>query len=501
MRSRILPTGPAAVVMSAALALTACSADTTTDKTGGDSPPLVLTAVSPEDAERPTGKQLTAVAAAIDRLSDGRMALKVTYSVGPDRVAIDQLRTKKAALGIVASRAFSTEGVDSFKALTAPFLIQSDAAAAAVANDRAITEPMLAGVSPMGLTGLGIYPETLRHPFSGDAPVLTPADLRGKKLRSLESEETYAAFRALGAEPMFADGDEFRTALVSGDIAVVESSFALAGAMPVRTVGTGNVTFFPRMNVLVANAEAMSGLTKAQQDIIRKAVEAAREPAQQAVTPDAEAARAFCAEGGRVVLASPAQLAALQQTVAPYLTQLSAEPVTATAIQAIKKTVAAVPATAPVAACGGGNVAARPRPLEPWPVSTAATPLDGKYRAEVTDEMLKAAGAPETSWRENHGTYTWTISGGRMTFEQVAPNPLKNPTATFKFAVRGNKVMVLDQGDDSIGRPQARDVLFIATWHRAADGTLRFTDRIPGLDAVPVDDEAMWFISPFTPLK
>jgi len=498
MRSRILPTALAAAAITAAVALSACTADTTTDKTGGDSPPLVLTAVSPENAERPTGKQLAAFAAAIDRLSAGRLTLKVTYDIGPDSAAIDELRTKRAALGIVASRAFSTADVDSFKALTAPFLIQSDAAAAAVAADRAITEPMLAGVSAVGLTGLGIYPETLRHPFATGAPVLTPADLRGKKLRSLESEETYAVFRAMGAEPMFADGADFRTALRSGDIAVVESSFALAGpVLATPAVGTGNVTFFPRMNVLVANAEAMSGLTDQQRDIIRKAVEEARGPAQQAVTPDAEAAQVFCADGGRVVLASPEQVAALQQAVSPYLDQLSAEPVTAEALQAIKKTVAATPATAPVAACEAGKVASLPQRLEPWPASTAATPLDGKYRVEVTDEMLAAAGAARSNWAENHGTYTWTISGGQMAIEQVAPNPIKNASRSFAFVVRGNKVMVMDPGN---GTPQARDVLFIGTWHRAADGSLTFTDRIPGLNAEPVD-QAVWFTSPFTPLK
>jgi TRAP-type C4-dicarboxylate transport system substrate-binding protein len=499
MRSRILPTGLAAA-MTVTLALSACSAGKATDKTGGDSPPLVLTAVSPEDAERPTGKQLAAVAAAIDRLSGGRVTMQVTYGIGPDQGAIEQLRAKKAALGIVASRAFSSEGVNSFKALTAPFLIQSDAAATAVATDRAITEPMLAGVSAVGLTGLGIYPETLRHPFSPDAPVLTPADLRGKKLRSLEAEETYAAFRALGAEPMFADGAEFRIGLTSGDIAVVESSFALArSVIPVPTIGTGNVTFFPRMNVLVANAEAMSGLTKAQQDMVRKAVEEARGPAQQAMTPDAEAARAFCAEGGRVVLASPEQMAKLQQAATPYLGQLSAEPVTAAVIQAIRKTVAAVPAAAPVTACGTAKVASQPQRFEPWPVAAAGTPLDGKYRVEVTDEMLAAAGVPRSGWLEDHGTYTWTISGGRMAFEMVAPNPVARSTNSFKFAVRGNKVMVFDEGADN-DTPRAQDVLFVGTWHRAADGSLTFTDQVPGLDTAQVD-QAVWFSSPFTPLK
>lgn len=501
MRSRILFTGPAAATMTALLAVSACTAGTT-DKTGGDRPPLVLTAVSPEEADRPTGKQLAAVAAAIDRLSGGRITLRVSYVVGPDQDAIQQVRTGRATLAIVASRAFSTEKVDSFRALTVPFLIQSDAAAAAVATDNAITGPMLAGVSSIGLTGLGVYPETMRHPFSGNAPVLTPADLRGRKLRTLESEETYAAFRALGAEPMFVDGDEFRIGLTSGSVPLVESSFALAGPLLVApSVATGNVTFFPRMNVLVANTEAMSGLTKAQQNLVRSAVDEARGAAQKAVTPDAEAAQAFCAEGGRVVLASTEQVAALQQAVTPYVDQVSVEPVTAAAIQAIRKTVAAAGAGAPVTACGPARVPARPQPFEPWPVSGAATPIDGTYRAQVTDEALAAAGAPKTSWPENHGTYTWTIAGGRMTFDQVAGNPTTGPThGSFLFAVRGNQVMVMEEPD---GRPapQARDVLFVGTWQLGADGTLRFSDRIPGLNTVPVDDEALWFMSPFTPLR
>ena len=53
---------------------------------------------------------------------------------------------------------------------------------------------------------------------------------------------------------------------------------------------------------------------------------------------------------------------------------------------------------------------------------------------------------------------------------------------------------------DAYESPEAKDVLFIGTWHRAADGTLTLTDRIPGLNALP-EDQAVWFMSPFTPLK
>ena len=331
-------------------------------------------------------------------------------------------------LGLVASRAFSSVGVDSFAALTAPFLIQTDAVAAAVARDDRVTGPMLGGLTNAGLAGLAIYPETIRHPFGVKGAILGPEDYRGAGLRSLPSKETYAVFAALGAKPGLWDGEEYQAKLEDGTIKIVESSFALAGGVIVRpATGTGNVAFFPRMNVLFANEQSIGNLSTAQRDVLDRAASEAREQAITDAPRDSFAATRYCAEGGRVVLASEADVAALQEAAAPYLATLEQDPATRDALTAIREIVADTADPDPVSACepGPSNRAdlSKRADLAPWPVTSSPSPIDGRYRVEITDAVLEGAGVPESEWRENHGTYTWEIADGRMTSHVVAPNP------------------------------------------------------------------------------
>lgn len=495
------------LVVSVLLMLAGCSeagSGSVVDKAGVPVGPVTLRAWSPEVEIRPTGVQLTAFAQAVDRLSGGAMTIDATYGTdqsgaNPDTTVIDAVQKGAYDIGLVASRAFSTVGVDSFRALTAPFLIQTDAAADAVTRDEQVTGPMLAGLSPAGLTGLALLPETIRHPFGTRGPILGPADYRGAVLRSLPSKETYAVFAALGAKPGFWDGDVGDAKLSDGSIKIVETSFALANTSTSRghvTTGTGNVAFFPRINVLFANQRAAGDLSTAQRDILTKAAVEARQQTIAHQPKDSVSAAQFCANGGRVVLASDADVAALQQTVAPYLATLAQDPATSDALRHIRTIAEAAAEPDPVQACEPGSV----EDLEPWPVTNSPSPIDGRYRVQITDADLAAAAVPKSGWAENHGTYTWVIAAGRMSFHQVAPNPLRNPDEEFYLTLRGQQAMLMSRPADG-SAPSHEDVLWIGTWSRDEDGTLRFSDPRPGLGILPAIDEAAWFAKPFIPLR
>lgn len=495
-----------AIAASLLLVLTGCSAvgaGPAVDKAGVPVGPITLKAWSPEVEIRPTGMQLTAFAKAVQSLSGGAMTIDATYGTdqsgaNPDTTVIDAVQKGDYDIGLVAGRAFSTVGVDSLRALTAPFLIQTDAVADAVSRDDQVTGPMLAGLAIAGLTGLAILPETIRHPFGTHGPILGPADYRGAVLRSLPSKETYAVYRALGAKPGFWDGDVGRAKFEAGSIKIVESSFGLATTSTggFLKIGTGNVAFFPRMNVLFANQQAASMLSTAQRDILARAAVEAREQTIADQPKDSASAAQFCANGGRVVLASNADVAALQQAVAPFLADLARDPATSDALRKIRVIAEGTAEPDPVQACEPGSV----EDLAPWPVTNSPSPIDGRYRVEITDADLQAAGVPESGWAENHGTYTWVIANGRMSFHQAALNPLNNPTEEYYLTVRGQQAMLMHRPAGG-SAPSHQDVLWIGTWSRDQDGTLRFSNPRPGLGIVPTFDEAAWFAKPFTPLQ
>lgn len=504
MRTRTIPGMAACLAL--ALALGGCTTESSgpaLDKAGVDTGPVTLTAWSPENEDRPSGMQLTAFTKAVERLSGRAMVVQARYGndqsgADPDQTVIRATAAGDVDLALVASRAFSTEGVTSLRALTAPFLIQTDALAAAVARDATVAGPMLDGLAPAGLTGLALFPETIRHPFSTSGPVLGPEDYRGAVLRSLRSEETYAVFRALGAQPGFWDGEENAAKVAEGSIDIVESSFGIAmSVMSMPAVGTGNMAFFPRMNVLFGNAEALDALTASQRDVLDRAAAEAREEAITSVPKDQSAAAAYCAAGGTVVLAGPEQVAALQAEVAPYLAELAQDPTTGQALEAVRALGERTAEEEPVRACQ--PAAPVGREIEPWPITGGPSPIDGRYRVEITDDDLAAAGVPEEAWLQNHGTYTWQIKDGRMSHDQVAANEVREPHGEFNLPVRGDQAMLISLPPGG-GDPTARQVIWVATWSLDPAGTLRFTDMRPGLGAgLPRD--VIIFSKACTPLR
>lgn len=488
----------------ASLMLAGCSAagSERVDKAGVPVGPVTLTAWSSENENRPSGMQLTAFAEAVEQLSDGDMTIEATYGgtdegSNPDQAVITGVQGSDYDIGLVASRAFSSVDVDSFSALTAPFLIQTDAAAAAVARDAQVTGPMLAGLTSAGLAGLAIMPETIRHPFGVHGPILGSAAYQGAGLRSLPSEETYAVFSALGAEPGFWEGDAYAAKVADGSLQIVESSFAIAGGvMGGYATGTGNVAFFPRMNVLFGNQEAFGELSQAQRDVLAQAAGLAQDQTIANQPRDSVAAAGYCANGGRVVLASAEDVAALQAAVAPYLETLAQDPTSRDALAEIRRIVGTTVDPDPVRACEPGSPG---ETFAPWPITDSASPIDGRYRVEITDADLEAAGVPEAEWLENHGTFTWNISAGQMTYHQQARNPLHNPSEEFYLSLSGEQAMLMSKPEDG-SAPTANHVLWISGWSRDDAGTLEFHDYRPALGIAP-SDRVLWFAKPFTHLQ
>src|SRR5499427_10304030 len=141
------------------------------------------------------------------RLSHGTMRIDVKYRWRPGQVKaetglIGDVRAGKADLGVVGSRAWDSVGVDGFRALGAPLLIDSYAL-----QDRVLRSPMigqmLAGLRPLGLAGIGMLPGPLRKPLGIARPLLKPSDYAGLRFGVQQSRVAAATMRALGATPVW----------------------------------------------------------------------------------------------------------------------------------------------------------------------------------------------------------------------------------------------------------------------------------------------------------
>ena len=364
--------------------LAGCSGGGST-KAGGSGAPTTLRIGTDDNPGRPAADHVEEFARRVEELSRGKIRIEPVWHASGARGLRewDQRVARKVVageldLGLIPARAWDTEGVTSLRALHAPFLVTSEQLLHRILAGE-LADRMLAGLEPAGVVGLALLPEGLRHPFAFGAPLLSPADYVGVAVRSPRSKTSYALFEALGARPDDPSNEEFNQEIAGGSIAAAESAFAWAGSLQADTVVTGNVTFFPKAQTLVVDADVFEGLDDEQRRILGDAAVQTRDWAIRAMPTEAEAARKYCEGGGRIVLAGEADLAALEQAVTPVYAELERDPETRSLIDQIRALVTADSSTAPSlhAQCAApAGVAASDR--------AGPTVLDGVYRTSFT---------------------------------------------------------------------------------------------------------------------
>jgi TRAP-type C4-dicarboxylate transport system substrate-binding protein len=416
------------VALLAALALIGGCAGPGWNKAGGPQArkPVVLTlayfiGASPE---------LDGFAGEVQRLSAGAMRIDIEsrwrlHQVAFETGLIGDVRAGKADLGAAGSEAWASVGVNSFRALNAPLLINSYAL-----QDRVLRGPMIGqmlhGLRPLGLVGIGVLPGPLRKPLGISRPLLKPSDYAGLRIGTQQSRVADATMRGLGVRPVWF-GSEAPVAGLGGieqQISGIQwGEYDKAGKYL-----TANVSLWPRPLVLFANGKTWAALTPAQRRILRQAVTGDLAAETNVVRGNERTDTAILCRRGqlRFLTASPADLAALRRAVQPVYHQLQRDPQTQRyirQIEAMRKGVAAEPAP------GCGHTA---RP------AGKAGPLDGVWQFTTTPADLRAAGASQGDIvPENYGTYTIVIDRGRFAFTQE--NKQACTWAYGTFTVKGDR--------------------------------------------------------------
>jgi TRAP-type C4-dicarboxylate transport system substrate-binding protein len=306
----------------AALALAAlpgCLGDSEGTKAGGEAGPLTLRVGTDDPAGRPGEEQIQELARRLAELSDGELRLKPVLNAGGDGRDWDQLVAHRVAdgdldLGLVPSRAFDTEGVTTLRALNAPFLITGDELFGEVIAGP-LASRLMSGLDEAGVVGLAMFPEGMRHPFGFQKPLRGPGDYAGQEIRTPTSETVTAMFAALGARTDDMDPD-------AGVQAGMESAYDL---QPTGTA-TGNVTFYPKADVLVVSPGLLDKLGEERTEILRRAARETRDLLIEQRTSDADAAAAWCDDGHSIALAGDAELAALERATEPVYDALERDP-------------------------------------------------------------------------------------------------------------------------------------------------------------------------------
>lgn len=422
-----------AVMVSSAAALAALTGCGTSEsnKAGGVQSRAVVLALADGETDTSNAKGF---ADAVKHLSGGTLliAIKSPWRQKDPSYETDLIKdveAGRAQLGISASRAFDTVGIDTFQALQAPFLIDSVALERRVLSGD-LASRMLAGVSKHGLFGLAILPGPVRRPMGFSKALMSVADYRRARIGvrlSLVTEET---IRALGAKPVVLPGPYYNApaglAGVEGHLTNLDMAFPLRGA----TV-TGNVDLEPRPNVIFMNRHAFESLNPAQRRILVNAAAQVRLSAG-IYEPDASAARDLCRRGIKIVAASSHALAGLRAAVQPVYTALESNPSTKALIDEIAALRQSLGGAPDVASCKTASTAAG--------IAQPGGQLEGKWQVTYSEEQLNAAGAdPSEDLPVNWGHQTLTLDRGRWSNVGPPVGPNHGP-ASGTYVVHGDEI-------------------------------------------------------------
>lgn len=456
-------------VLSLALLVTGCGSGAV-NKAGGSKPPLVLTLADSDNNDQPSTDAVLYFAEQVDRISGGSLRIRVTFqAAGKDTPRVEQrtiglVRGGRFDLGVVGSRAWDELGFTSFRALQAPFLITSTKLLNRVLESH-LAADMIASLKQEDVVGLALVPDHLRRPVGFRRPFLSLGDFAQGRIRFLPSKTTAAILRTLGATPVEASNVKIGQEISDGRVNGEEMSFFNS---PGNSISTGNIVFFGKALNFFVNADAFGRLSTNQRRYLRDA--AARTTTYAAAHNPSELGFARCPDRRRVVLATAADVRAVEQAAQPVYAQLETDPVTKRYIDRIPAIKATLPPDPPIHV---GGTCARVVPSA-RAVGRRLSPslVNGTYRWVLTAADARAFGPPATDpgntypsiqgnvlkdgkWRapgpdDNHGTYF--IRGNRITF--VWPGAATTNVYRFRRDVDGTlhltPIPPMDPGDQFV---------------------------------------------------
>jgi Bacterial extracellular solute-binding protein, family 7 len=303
-----------------------------------------------------------------------------------------------------------------------------------------------------------VLADGLRKPIAVERPLLSPADFDGITFQAYRSTTYADAIHALGASQSEAIGPHRAAGLTAGEIDGFEASLNGYSNLEIAHLApyvTTNVNLWAKPVALIANPDALEGLSDDRRGWLMQAGADAAERSSDLVDGDADLVAPLCAAGARFADASAANLHALQQAFAPVFVTLEEDPQTKQFIEQIgdlKRATDPGPALRLPAGCTGSadtgdTEATGSAPPSDASVDTATAALNGTYRWTITNEVFTVS--------LDDGTWTW---------------PDECDTDDCTFVVDGDRI-VFDW-------PRNGAVLEF-TFTKDADGTLHLQPAVP----------------------
>jgi len=227
------------------------------------------------DMNHPVHKAMVFMANDLEKRSGGTMALEIypNQQLGTERQCLELLQI--GSLGMTKVSAAVMENFSpNMKVFGLPFLFRDRTHAFSVL-DGEIGKELLDGGQKYWLKGLGYYDSGSRSFYTKEKPVATPDDLKGLKIRVMESVTAMNMVRNLGGSPTPISWGELYTSLQQGVVDGAENnppSFYLSRHYEVcKFYSLDEHTTVP--DVLIMGTHLWNDLNEQQQQWIQESVD------------------------------------------------------------------------------------------------------------------------------------------------------------------------------------------------------------------------------------
>jgi TRAP-type transport system periplasmic protein len=302
----------------------------------------------------------------VSALSGGQIQIRVIDQLG-SFAADNEVQVVRAVasgdvdLGLTGSRVFDSMGVSSFRALSAPMLIDSYPLEKAVIES-SIPGQMLGELQKVHVTGLGVFGNGLRMPVGVHRPLLAPQDWQGISFGTYRSVTQEIAIRALGATRVVeASGELRRHDLTAGRMQGFEfdvRAYSQQESYMSHTAPyiTANEILWPQVDVLVANPGRLASLSSQQRTWLGDAATDAARDSVGLVSQDSTYISQECAAGTRFANATQADLTEMQTMFASVYETLERDPQTSSFIRQLQSLKSSTPPGPPLVIPPGCSV-------------------------------------------------------------------------------------------------------------------------------------------------
>ena len=395
------------------------AADRTGDEVGWAAARRSLRLGTVGERGSPYADEVKEFAKAVSKLSNGSIYVDVVWDApGPSPARIERKLAPMVSdgqidLAVVPTRIWDQLNVTTMQALQAPFLVDDLGLLNQIASGD-LAKEMLSGLDAVGVKGMAIWPESLRHPDRLRPSIADRSGLPGR-------QAPRSGFRCLlpprQGHRRIARRSRSRRRPRRARRCRVGVRVGRRSA-PDRHV-YGNLTFYPKANTIVANSKIFDSLSSKEQNMLQQAATDTVAYVVKTNATEHDLAADYCRAGGAVAVANDSDVADLVVLAAPVLAELERDADVKRLIDeisALKDRTTPDPAAAATACGSTADDAAV--------VSDAAEFPAGVYRAEFTRSDGKSVVATMTfadgAWTgtDNSGegdcTGTYVVVSGRL---------------------------------------------------------------------------------------